>query len=139
MSEANPPSRLLRSTGAVLAGALAGIVLSIGTDMAMRSAGLFPPLGTPMAGSLFLLATAYRTVYGVAGSFLTARLAPGRPMLHALVLGGLGLVACIAGAAAAWNRGPEFGPRWYPLALVVLAMPQSWAGGKLRLMQLHTR
>jgi hypothetical protein len=23
------------------------------------------------------------------------------------------------------------GPRWYPIALVVLALPQSWAGGRL--------
>jgi len=30
----------------------------------------------------------------------------------------------------------EFGPRWYPVALVVLAMPQSWLGGQLRVMQL---
>jgi len=28
---------------------------------------------------------------------------------------------------------------WYPLALVVLAMPQSWAGGKLRVIQLNAR
>jgi hypothetical protein len=40
-----------------------------------------------MADALLLLATAYRTVYGVAGSDLAARLAPGRPMAHALALG----------------------------------------------------
>ncbi len=32
-----------------------------------------------------------------------------------------------------------FGPHWHPLALIVLAMPMAWAGGKLRLMQLGTR
>jgi hypothetical protein len=35
--------------------------------------------------------------------------------------------------------GPAFGPHWYPLALVALAMPQSWLGGKLRVMQLGGR
>jgi hypothetical protein len=40
-----------------------------------------------MGDALFLLATAYRIVYGVAGSYVTARLAPDRPMQHALALG----------------------------------------------------
>jgi len=86
-----------------------------------------------------LLATSYRTVYGVLGSYIMARLAPDRPMQHALVGGFLGLVVSIAGAAATWNKGPAFGPHWYPLALVVLAMPQAWAGGKFRMMQLHVQ
>ena len=33
---------------------------------------------------LFLLATAYRTIFGAAGSYVMARLAPDRPMLPAL-------------------------------------------------------
>ena len=77
------PRRIGRSIGAVLAGALASIVLSIGTDAALRRTGIFPPLGQPMNDALLLLATAYRTVYGVAGSYIAARLAPDRPMAHA--------------------------------------------------------
>src|SRR6266576_374616 len=76
---------------------------------------------------------------GVAASYDIARLAPDRPMQHALVGGVVGLAVSIIGAAVTWNKGPAFGPHWYPLALVVLAMPQSWAGGKLRLMQLPAR
>lgn len=124
--------KMLRSIGAVVAGGLAGIVLSIGTDEVLRALGVFAPLGQPMTDALFLLATAYRTVYGVAGSYIAARLAPDRPMRHALVLGVLGLVACVVDAVMTWDKGPEFGPKWYPLALVVLTMPQSWAGGRLR-------
>jgi len=30
------------------------------------------------------------------------------------------------------------GPRWYPISLVVTALPAAWAGGKLRLMQLRS-
>jgi hypothetical protein len=86
-----------------------------------------------------LLATGYRTVYGVLGSYIIARLAPDRPMEHALVGGVIGLAVSIVGAAVTWNKGPAFGPHWYPLALVVLAMPQAWAGGKLRVMQLRAR
>ena len=46
-------------------------------------------------------------------------------------LGFIGLLAAIAGTAATWNKGPEFGPKWYPIALVVLAIPSVWLGGKL--------
>jgi hypothetical protein len=83
-----------------------------------------------------LLATIYRTVFGVAGSYVTARLAPDRPMGHALAGGVLGLAVSIVGAVVTWNKGPAFGPHWYPLALIVLAMPTAWAGGVLRLWQL---
>jgi hypothetical protein len=54
-----------------------------------------------------------------------------------LVGGVVGLAVSIVGAAVTWNKGPAFGPHWYPLALIVLAMPQAWVGGKLRLMQLR--
>ena len=129
----------LRSIGAVAAGALVGIILSIGTDTMLRVAQIFPALGRPMSNSLFLLATAYRTVYGVAAAYITARLAPSRPMLHALVLGSLGLAASTVGAVVTWNSVPSLGPHWYPLALIALAIPPAWLGGKLRLMQLRGR
>jgi len=141
MSEPQPPRRIGRSINAVLAGMLVGIVLTIGTDIVLHAIGVFPPWGQSMVGfdGALLLATVYRTVYGVAASYIIARLAPDRPMQHALVGGAVGLAVSIVGAAVTWNQGPAFGPHWYPLALVVLAMPQSWAGGKLRLMQLPAR
>jgi hypothetical protein len=124
-----------RRFGAILAGAVTAIVLSLATDVALRSAGIFPELGQPMAASLYVLATVYRGLYGIAGSYIAARLAPDRPMMHALVLGTLGLVATIGGVIETWDKGPEFGPKWYPIALVVLAMPQAWVGGRLREIQ----
>lgn len=129
--------RLLKSAGAVIAGAAVGIVFSTGTDAALYATGVFPPLGQPMRDALLLLATVYRTLYGVAGSYLTARLAPGRPMAHALTLGILGLAANIAGTVATWHKAPALGHEWYPLTLVVLALPPAWLGGKLREMQLR--
>ncbi len=131
----------LKSIGAVLAGMLAGIILTIVTDIVLHAVGVFPPWGNSMVGfdGPLLLATVYRTVYGVLASYIIARLAPDRPMQHALVGGFIGLVVSILGAAVTWNKGPAFGPHWYPLALIVLAMPQAWAGGKLRVMQLRTR
>lgn len=129
----------LRSIAAVLAGFVAVVVLSLGTDVVLHAAGVFPPWGQPASDALFLLATVYRTVYCIAGSYIAGRLAPGKPMKHALVLGVVGLIVSTAGAVATWNKGPEFGPHWYPVALIVTAIPCAWLGGRLRTMQLHAR
>ncbi len=136
MNETASPRRLGQSIGALLAGFVAVVILSLGTDVVLHGAGIFPPLGQRMSDGLFLLATAYRTLYSVLGSYITARLAPYRPMLHALVGGVVGLVLSTAGAVATWNKA-TLGPRWYPLALLVLAMPCAWAGGRVREIQMQ--
>ncbi|MFB3920275.1 MAG: hypothetical protein ACE145_01055 [Terriglobia bacterium] len=130
------PRRLGRSVGAIFAGFVAVVILSLGTDAVMHAAGIFPPWGQAMSEALFVLATVYRTIYGIAGAYITARLAPRRPMLHAMVGCAVGMVLATAGAVATWNRGPEFGPHWYPIALIVLAPPTAWVGGRLRELQL---
>jgi hypothetical protein len=130
----NPGNRRIgRSIGALLAGFAVAIVLSIGTDIGFHAAGLFPALGQPMSNKLLLLATAYRTLYGIVAGYVIARLAPHHPMQHALIGGLVGLIVSIIGAAATWNRG--FGPHWYPLALIALALPPAWIGGKLHEME----
>ena len=101
----------------------------------MNATGVFPELGQPLSDSLLLLATVYRTAYGVAGSYVAARLAPGRPMRYAMILGFIGLALSTLGAVVRWNKGPAVGHEWYPLALVALALPSSWLGGRLRLIQ----
>jgi hypothetical protein len=135
MSEIEKPRHLGRSVLAILAGFVVVLVLSLGTDMALHAVGLYPQLAEPMAGSLLIIATIYRTVYGVVGSYVTARFAPARPMLHSLVGGAIGLVLSIAAAVSTWNRVPSLGPHWYPVTLILLAMPGAWAGAKLYLLQ----
>jgi len=130
-----PPRQLGRSVVALVAGFVAVVILTLITDTALRALKIFPPLGQSMSNELFLVATIYRSIYAVFGSYITARLAPYRPMGHALVGGLIGLVLSIVGAAATWNR-PELGPHWYPLALVVTAIPCAWIGGKIRETQL---
>lgn len=130
-----PPGnrRIGRSISALMAGFAVAIVLSIGTDFVLYKAGLFPPLGEPMSDPLLLLATTYRTLYSVIAGYVIARLAPDRPMQHALIGGVVGLAISAIGAAATWNRG--LGPHWYSLALIALAVPPAWLGGKLWLLQ----
>lgn len=111
----------------MLAGFLVIVVLSIGTDVALQAGGVYPPLGQTMSDALLVLATAYRIVYGVAGSYVAARLAPDRPMRHALALGVVGLVLGSIGAVVMWDAGPA----WYPLAIIGIALPCAWAGARL--------
>jgi hypothetical protein len=136
MDDSHPPRRHGRSLLALLAGMFTGVILSIGTDVLLHVIGVFPALGQPVSSPLLMLATVYRSVYGVLGAYVAARLAPDRPMMHAVVLGMVGFVVSIVGAVVTWNKGPAFGPHWYPLALIVLALPTAWVGGKIRAVQL---
>jgi uncharacterized membrane protein YfcA len=63
------------------------------------------------------------------GSYITARLAPHKPMKHALIGGAIGMVLATIGALATWNK--DLGPHWYPVALVVGALPTAWVGARL--------
>lgn len=128
-------SHALRSIGAVVAGIGVALILTIATDIVLHKAGVFPPIGQPASSPALLLATIYRTVYGVLGSYVIARLAPNKPMQHALVSGVLGLVVSAIGALLTWNKGAAFGPHWYPVSLIVLSMPSAWAGAKIWIVQ----
>jgi hypothetical protein len=124
------PRNLWRSTAAILCGFIAVVVLSLGTDQVLHVLNVYPPWGQPMNDpGLNFLALAYRCVYAVLGSTIAARLAPRHPMRHALVLGGIGFVLSIAGAVAASMA--NLGPLWYPVALVLTALPCAWLGGAL--------
>ena len=118
-----------KSIWAVVAGVLFIIIVTTLVDIALHALGVFPPMDQPLDDRLSLLATSYRIVISIGGAWLTARLAPANPMKHALILGLVGTVLGLVGVVATWNRG--LGPRWYPIALAVLAIPQCWVGGKL--------
>jgi hypothetical protein len=139
MNETYRQRHIGRSILAVLAGIIVGVILSLVTDEVLHAIGVFPPWDQPPGDGPLLLATAYRTVYGILGSYVIARLAPDRAMQHALAGGVVGLIVSTAGAVVTWNKGPAFGPHWYPLALIVLSIPTAWMGGRLREVQLRER
>jgi hypothetical protein len=105
-----------KTVWALVAGFLVVVVPTLATDAVLHIVGVFPPWGQSM---------------GRSGARRAAT------MRHALWLGSIGLAVSIFGAAFTWNKGPAFGPHWYPLSLValvvlvVLVMPQAWLGGKL--------
>lgn len=131
VAASRPPRRVLRSIGAVFAGIVAIFVLSMGTDTILHATGVFPPWMEPMAAGLWMLALAYRFVFAIAAAYLVARLAPGRPMFHAMVFGGIGVPLSFLGAASTWHKGPEFGPDWFHFGLIAMSLPCSYFGGRL--------
>ena len=132
-----PDRSIGRSILAVLAGIVVGIVFSTGTDLGLHAIGFAPSVKERWPNHLLVLATLYRSIYGVLGSYVIARLAPSRPMGHSLVAGALGLVLSSLGAAAAWST--TLGQHWYPVVLALTALPTAWMGAKLWLMQLHSQ
>ena len=122
-----------KSIWAVVAGVLVIIVVTTLADIVLHVTGIFPPMDQPINDALALLATSYRIVISIGGAWVTARLAPEKPMKHAIILGCVGVVLGLVGVVTTWNMG--LGPRWYPIALAVLAVPQCWVGGKLYEMQ----
>ena len=127
--------RLGQSILALIAGFFVNVVLSLLTDFAMHAIGTLPSQGTPNNDAQAALAAGYRTMYAVISSYVVARLAPYRPMLHAMIGAGIGMVLATLGAVATWNK--SLGPHWYALALIVVALPTGWLGGKLREVQMR--
>jgi len=117
----------------VIAGVLVLVGVTTLVDIVLHATGVFPPMDQPINDALALLATSYRIVISVGGAWLTARLAPDRPMKQAIILGSVGVVLSLVGVVATWNL--DLGPRWYPISLAVLAIPQCWAGGRIFEMQ----
>ncbi|MBI5262307.1 MAG: hypothetical protein HY852_10890 [Bradyrhizobium sp.] len=135
--EVKPPLRLLRSAAAIFLGFAAVVVLSLGTDQVLHMLDVYPPWGERMDDArLLLLALAYRTVYTVLGGYIAARLAPGAPMRHAVILGLIGLIPGIGGVIAAVTS--DLGPLWFPVVLALAGLPCCWLGGVLhRATQAH--
>lgn len=121
-----------RSIWAIVAGFLVVVVLSIGTDLVLHATHVYT--GPQLNDNQSALATAYRTLFAIVGSYITARLAPHKPMKHALIGAAVGTVIATGGAVAMWNK--DLGPHWYPVALVLTAFPTAWIGAKIRLAQL---
>jgi len=127
---ARPRNSSLRSIGAVAAGFVAVVVLSLATDELMHVFQVYPPWGEPMSETGDnLLALTYRCIYGIIGSYITATLAPHSPMRHVWIGAGIGFVLSLGGIVASLNV--NLGPIWYPIALTATALPCAWIGGML--------
>ncbi len=127
--QAKSERAVLRSIGAVVAGFVAVFILDVAVDAILEAAGIFPQPPAPFVVPwMVVLAIVYRTVFNSVGGYLTAMLAPNHPMRHTLILAGIGFAASITGLFAAAGASAPY----YPIALVILALPSVWLGGWLR-------
>lgn len=136
-SASHTPKRWLgRSVAAVVAGLVLTTAASYALDALVMAGGYMAKDGVlPQSGAAGLVAFVlfYRTLCSVAGCYVAARLARRRPVTHALILGGLGALAGIAGALTLGDQAPA----WYGWGLVVLALPAALVGGLLARGRFH--
>jgi len=118
----------VKSAGAILAGMVAGALLSVGTDFIMEKTGVFPSPGqASLSWWMLLLALFYRGIYTMLSGYVTALLAPDNPVRHAIILGIIGFAITLLGSIANWEKSAA----WYPVALILITLPCTWAGGML--------
>jgi hypothetical protein len=123
----------LKSIGAVVAGFITVAILSVGTDFVLETLKIFPPSSEPQSytSGMLMVALIYRCVYTLAGGYLTAVLAPSRPMRHVIILGIIGLVVGTLGTAANWDKAVASGT-WYAISVVILSPLCVWFGGRMK-------
>lgn len=121
---------MMRSVWAILAGFILIGLLSFGTDAIMHamSPWAYDEKGGTTNLPILLVSMIYSAVYGVVGCYVAARLAPSRPMLHAMILGGIGVLVTGVINGALWGHVPA----WWSIANVALVLPLAWIGGRLR-------
>lgn len=120
-----------KGIGAILAGMIFIVFSHSATDFVLESLGIFTQPNEGFHTTwMVMTATIYRSIYTVAGGYITAALAPNPSMRYVLILGIIGVVAGTLGAIATIPMG--IAPTWYPIALAVLALPCVWVGGMLR-------
>jgi hypothetical protein len=118
---------LWRSTVAVLAGVITVIVLSLGTDEMLQVAGVLPQPGEAMPEpGLNLLALCYRCAFSIVGAYVTAMLAPRKPLRHVQLFALIGFVLGALGAIVTIPMNLR--PAWYPILLTLSALPCAWLG-----------
>jgi hypothetical protein len=121
---------ILKRVGAIFAGFFLIGLLGFLTDTVLQQFGVLPiPTEHKFEARHSLLALSYHLLFVVLGGFVTARLAPDRPLAHAITLGILGIAFSALGLIAIITQ--DLAPAWYGWALVVLSIPVTWLGGKL--------
>jgi hypothetical protein len=121
--------KALRSIGAVSAGLLTMYLLCVLTDRLLVAIHLLPSpeMHRPHTLAFLAIVISYCALYTLVGGYVTARLAPIRPVAHAVVLGVLGMALSTLGTMNNW----QIGNGWNAIALVGEGIPLCWAGALL--------
>lgn len=120
--------QILKSIGAILAGFALGAILSITTDSILEKLGIMSMENFQQSSFVIIvLVIVYRFIFNVVGCYLTAKLAPNKPMKHVIIIGIIGALLSILAAIALWDKAIPF----YNITIILISIPSAWVGGKL--------
>ena len=126
-----------RSTLAVAAGFVLALVLSRSVDVLLERTGVFPTVAQQQAEGfdvlwMNILALCYRMAFGVLGGYVTAAVAPNRPARHVHLLAIIATAVAVISniAVATIPATANVLPAWFAVALVLIAYPSTWLGGR---------
>lgn len=122
--------KIVKNIGAIVAGFLTVFILSIATDFVLESIHFFPGANHPEAYAWWMLCIAlmYRSIYAIAGGYITAALSLNKPMKNVWILAIIGFIFATLGLVSNVDKGNI----WYPLLLILLTIPSVWLGGKIK-------
>jgi nitrate/nitrite transporter NarK len=123
---------IFKSIGVILLAFIINAILSVLTDFLLESIGVLPDTqkGLFVTWAIILVLT-YRGIYTIFAGFIVAKFAPGKPMLHALILGIIGAAITILAVSS-----PSFAdkaPLWFGYTLAALTIPCLLLGVKIQI------
>ena len=122
-------NKTVRSSFAIIAGFVTIFVLAIVTDIVLEKArAMRMETFSYNALWIFYLVVMCRLFYSVIGGYITAWLAPDKPVLHTTILGILTLIVTFLGTMATWHSVSHS----FLIILIILPLPCTWIGGKIR-------
>jgi hypothetical protein len=119
---------IFKSILAIIAGFALGAILSIGTDFLLDKLGIMSMENFKQNSiTIILLVILYRFTFNVIGCYLTAKMAPNKPMTHVIIIGIIGTVLSFLGSFAMWDKAVPF----YNITIILIALPSALLGGQL--------
>ena len=130
---------MLRSIGSVVLGyVVLALITIVGTSAAAAlllprpAGGTQPGMPPPLTKSYLTANLTLSALAAVVGGYVTARMAPARPMVHVAVLALLIVALSILSSRSPMSTGQ---PGWYKRILPFLGLVGAVAGGILRALQ----
>jgi hypothetical protein len=121
---------IFKSVGVVLLAFVVNALLSIVTDFLLESIGVLP---NPQKGLYetwaIILVLFYRAVYSILAGFIIGKLAPTKPMLHAIILGIIGTAITLLATISPGFT--EKAPLWFGFTLAAIIIPSMLVGVKI--------
>ena len=122
---------IFKSIGVLILGFVVSAIPAILTDFLLESIGVLPDPDEGLFGTgNIILVLFYRAIYTIFAGFIVAKLSPGKPVMHAMILGVIGTALTLIAVA-----NPEFSEQselWFGYTLAAITIPCLWLGVKIQ-------